>query len=76
MHHNCNECTRLWNEYALSTRHYLKLSGKLEIAESSNDERTATELRPLVGEAAAERDEVRQRIEGHGGSLKSAAAGC
>lgn len=69
MHLNCNECTRLWNEYALATRHYLKLSGKLEIAECSNDERTAADLRPMVNQAAAGRDEVRRRIEGHGGGV-------
>jgi len=65
MHQNCNDCSRLWNEYALATRHFLKLSGKLEIAESSNDARSAQELRPMVEQAAVERDELRQQIDQH-----------
>ena len=65
MHQNCNECTRLWNEYALDTRHFLKLAGKLEIAESSNDGRSAHELRPMVEQASAGREELRRQIDRH-----------
>ena len=65
MHQNCNECSRLWNEYALATRHFLKLSGKLEIAESSNDPRSAQELRPMAEQASFEREELRQQIDQH-----------
>lgn len=65
MHQNCDECSRLWNEYALATRHYLKLSGKLEIAESSNDQRLTQELRPMAEHAAMEREELRQQIDQH-----------
>ena len=65
MHHNCQECTRLWNEYALATRHFLKLEGKLQIADISRDENTVTQLRPLLQTAAAERAELRRQIEQH-----------
>jgi hypothetical protein len=65
MHQNCKECTRLWSEYALATRHYLKIEGKLQIADISRDERTALELRPLVQQAALERADLRRQIEEH-----------
>jgi hypothetical protein len=65
MHQNCKECTRLWSEYALATRHYLKVEGKMQIADISRDERTLGELRPLVQQAAMERAELRRQIEEH-----------
>ena len=65
MHHNCQECTRLWNEYALATRHYLKIEGKLQIADISHDDRTVSQLRPMLDEAAAERTELRRLIDQH-----------
>jgi hypothetical protein len=65
MHHNCDECSRLWNEYALATRHYLKLEGKLQIADISRDDTTASQLRPMLADAAAERTELRRLIEQH-----------
>jgi hypothetical protein len=71
MHQNCDECTRLWNEYALATRHFLKLSGKLEIADSSNDPRSAQQLRPMVEQAATEREELRRQINQHEHKLRA-----
>jgi hypothetical protein len=65
MHQNCKECTRLWSEYALATRHYLKVEGKLQIAKISRDDRTVTELQPMVQQAAAARAELRVQIEAH-----------
>jgi hypothetical protein len=65
MHQNCKECTRLWSEYALATRHYLKVEGKMQIADISRDERTLVELRPLVQQAASERADLRRQIEEH-----------
>ena len=65
MHCNCDECTRLWNEYALATRHYLKLEGKLQIADLSRDDTTLSQLRPMLEDAAAERSELRRQIEQH-----------
>ena len=65
MHQNCKECTRLWSEYALATRHYLKIEGKLQIADISRDERTVCELKPLVQQAALERADLRRQIEEH-----------
>ena len=74
MHHNCQECIRLWNEYALATRHYLKLEGKLQIADISHDEQTVSQLRPMLNEAAAERIELRRLIEQHESRLRVEAA--
>jgi hypothetical protein len=65
MHQNCKECTRLWSEYALATRHYLKIEGKMQIADISRDVRTLGELKPLVQQAALERAELRRRIDEH-----------
>lgn len=65
MHQNCNECTRLWSEYALTTRHYLKLEGRLQIAETSQDRKTISDLTPLMERAAAERAEIRRQIQEH-----------
>jgi cell division protein FtsB len=64
-HGNCYECTRLWNEYALATRHFLNLEGKVQIADISQDERTVARLRPMLETAAAERAELRREIERH-----------
>lgn len=65
MHINCQECTRLWSEYALATRHYLKIEGKLQIAGISHDDKTVSQLRPMLDDAAAERMELRRLIEQH-----------
>jgi hypothetical protein len=65
MHCNCSECIRLWNDYALATRHYLKIEGKLQIADTSHDEQSASHLRTMLESAAAERAELRRLIEQH-----------
>jgi hypothetical protein len=65
MHHGCPECTRLWSEYALATRHYLKLEGRLQIAHMSRDQQSVEQLSPLVLSAAEERAEIRRQIDGH-----------
>ena len=65
MHRNCQECVRLWNEYALATRHYLKVEGRLQTAAVSRDTRTARELQPAVERAAAERERIRNLIRQH-----------
>jgi hypothetical protein len=70
MHQNCNECTRLWSEYALATRHYLKIEGKMQIADISRDERTLGQLQPLVQQAALERAELRRQIDEHEASYQ------
>ena len=65
MHHNCQECTRLWSEYALATRHFLKLDGRLQIATTSQDRKTMAELTPLAAQADAERKSIRRQIQEH-----------
>ena len=75
MHQNCQECTRLWSEYALATRHYLKLEGRLQIADASLDSKTVDDLRPLLDEAAHERAELRRQIQEHEQQARVGAAG-
>jgi hypothetical protein len=65
MHQNCQECTRLWSEYALATRHFLKLEGRLQIADLSRDEKSVSELTPLVLRASDERSDLRRQIDAH-----------
>ena len=67
MHQNCQECTRLWNEYALATRHFLNVEGKLQTASISHDERTVLELTPVLERAATERANIRRLIDKHEG---------
>ena len=74
MHQNCQECTRLWSEYALATRHYLKLEGRLQIAGVSQDRKTVADLTPLMERAAAERAELRRLIQEHEGTPRAEVA--
>jgi hypothetical protein len=74
MHQDCRECTRLWSEYALATRHYLKLEGRLQIAGVSQDRRMIAELTPLMERATAERSEWRRLIQEHEARGKAEAA--
>lgn len=73
MHYNCHECTRLWNEYALATRHYLKVEGKLQMANVSRDERAVEELSPAFHSAAVERARLRKEIEAHESEVRERA---
>ena len=74
MHQNCQECTRLWSEYALVTRHYLNLEGRLQIAGVSQDRKTVADLTPLIERAAAERSDIRRQIQEHEGKPQAEAA--
>jgi hypothetical protein len=74
MHQDCQECTRLWSEFALATRHYLKLEGRLRIADISRDERTLAELSPMVQLAAQERVAIRRLIDQHEAQSQAGAA--
>jgi hypothetical protein len=65
MHNNCQECARLWSEYALATRHFLKLEGRLQIADISRDQKSVQELSPMVEAAFAGRADARRQIEEH-----------
>jgi hypothetical protein len=65
MHHDCQECARLWAEYALATRHYLKLEGRLQIAHLSRDQKAMAQLTPMLQRADQERSELRRSISQH-----------
>ena len=74
MHQNCQECARLWSEYALATRHFLKLEGRLQIANVSRDRQMIAELTPLLERATAERAELRSQIQEHESAPRVGAA--
>ena len=57
----------MWSEYALVTRHYLKLEGQMKIAELSRDARSGAALAPQLETAARERSDLRRRIQEHEG---------
>jgi hypothetical protein len=73
MHQNCQECTRLWSEYALATRHFLKLEGRMQIADVSNDRKVVAELTLHLKRAATEREELRRLIKEHEGFTQAEA---
>jgi len=75
MHHECPECTRLWSEYALATRHYLKLERRLATAELSHNQAVIDELRPLLKSAFDERSEIRRLIDRHESQSQAGSAG-
>jgi hypothetical protein len=75
MHHECQECTRLWSEYALATRHHLKLEGRLRMADLSHDQAAIEELTPLVKTALDQRVELRRLIERHERQAQAGSAG-
>ena len=65
MHQNCPDCARLWNEFALATRHYLKVEGNLQFAGTSHDRKLIEELSPTFRKAAEIRATLRREIESH-----------
>jgi hypothetical protein len=65
MHQNCQECTRLWSEYALVTRHFLKLEGRLQMASLTQDRKSIADLTPSMERAHEERTELRRQIQEH-----------
>jgi hypothetical protein len=65
MHQNCEECSRLGNEFALAARHCLNVEAKLRMAGVSRDDKSLRELRPALERATAERERIRRRIETH-----------
>lgn len=75
MHHECQECTRLWSEYALATRHHLKLQGRLRMADLTHDEAIIEELTPLVQRAYDQCAEIRGMIERHETQSQAGSAG-
>ena len=65
LQHSCEECTRLWREFAEATTAHLRLQSKLEIAALSHDPVVITQLRPHVETAAIDRAEARNAIRKH-----------
>jgi len=65
MHDNCGECSRLGSEYALATRHYLKLQSRLEFARTARDQATEQELAPRLERAGEERLRLQEELDQH-----------
>ena len=74
MHRNCPKCSHLWSEYALATRHYLKVEGRLRIANSCRDDQRIRELSPMLERAAGERVRLWQDIKSHESERRATAA--
>jgi hypothetical protein len=65
MHNGCEECDRLWKEYAIATHEHLRLDSKLQIAGLSHDHQTVQQLTPDVTESCQRRMQSREQIADH-----------
>ena len=75
MHTNCPKCSRLWNEYALATRHFLKIEGRLRVAQTLHDDQSARQLASVFDDADRDRRRVRHEIDDHESEPLTSAAG-
>ncbi len=65
MHRECNDCVRLWQEYAQATYRHIELSGKERIAHLQGDRETESRLRAEAAAAEKAREQARQAIREH-----------
>ena len=62
---SCDECNRLWREYAVATNSDIKLNGQLKLAALSHDPGLSQQLAPTSDAATHERESLRQQIKEH-----------
>ena len=62
---NCEECQKLWFDYAHATTAHIKLESKLELAALMHELDTITELTIQVEAAGALRESLRESIRKH-----------
>ena len=63
--HHCEECQRLWHEYAHATTAHIKLESQLRLAALSHEHVTIPELTIQAEIAGALRASLRQTIQEH-----------
>jgi hypothetical protein len=62
---NCQECSRLWREYAFATNAHVKLDGQMKMAALRYDPGLSDVLAPASEAAAQQREFLRQQIKEH-----------
>jgi hypothetical protein len=61
----CEECARLWREYAAATAEHIRLEDQLKQAVRANHAETMAELMPISEAAAVRRKNAREAIDRH-----------
>ena len=61
----CDECQRLWQEYARATTDHIRLDNKLRFAALSHDHEDIPILTKQVESAGAVRESTRESIRKH-----------
>ena len=69
----CDECSRLWREYAGATNEHVRLGNKLQLAALNRDTEAIAILTLLVESAAEKRQSSREARRGHETQHSSAA---
>ena len=62
---SCEECTRLWREFAAATTEHIRLDSKLRLAALEHNGEKITWLKPRVECAQRLRNELRVAIRKH-----------
>jgi hypothetical protein len=65
MLNGCEECVRLWREYAIATHQHFHLDSKLQLAGLSYDHAAVQRLTPEVTQSCQHRIAVREQIAAH-----------
>lgn len=65
MRSGCEECTRLWLEYAAATTEHIRLDSKFRLAVLERNVGSITLLKPQVESAERLRNELRVAIRKH-----------
>jgi hypothetical protein len=63
----CEECRRLWREYADATTEHIRLGSKLQLAAMGSETEAIGILTPQLESAAEKRQLSREAIRGHEG---------
>ena len=62
---NCEECARLWKEYARATTAHLRVDSKLRVAALAHDSQQIIALTPELEAAESSRTLLREAIHEH-----------
>jgi len=75
MVNGCQECTRLWREYAEATNEQFKLDNKLQLAGLKHDHEVIQKLVPEVQDWSQKREALRGQITAHEKQAHDGASG-
>jgi hypothetical protein len=62
---NCDDCQRLWHEYAEATTAHIKLDNRLKLAALQNEDEKIPDMTLLTEQAGALRTSLREAILEH-----------